>query len=55
MRSDRFRAAVEHRDVDHARELFHEDAVFRSPVLSYEDEGLAEILVTRTLGFSGSV
>ncbi len=33
MLSDRFRAAVEGGDVDAARELFHADAVFRSPVL----------------------
>jgi hypothetical protein len=33
MLSDRFRSAVEHGNIDEARELFHEDATFRSPVL----------------------
>ena len=33
MLSDRFRAAVEQGDVRAARELFHEDATFRSPVV----------------------
>ena len=33
MLSDRFRAAVEQANLDQLPELFHEDAVFRSPVL----------------------
>ena len=33
MLSDRFRAAVEAGDVDQLRDLFREDAVFRSPVV----------------------
>ena len=39
MLSDRFRAAVEQRNVDHVPELFHEHAVFRSPVLFEPYEG----------------
>jgi SnoaL-like domain len=31
--SDRFRAAVEGRDIDRASELLHEDVAFRSPVV----------------------
>ena len=33
MLADRFRAVVEQWNLDHALELFREDAVFRSPVL----------------------
>ena len=44
MLADRFRAAVEERDVEHARELFHEQAVFRSPVLFKPYEGRDQVL-----------
>jgi hypothetical protein len=44
MLSDRFRAAVEQRNVDQARELFHEDAAFRSPVLFKPYEGRDQVL-----------
>ena len=39
MLSDRFRAAVEQGNVDDVRNLFHEDAAFRSPVLFKPYEG----------------
>ena len=39
MLSDRFRAAVEQRNVGELPELFHADAVFRSPVLFKPYEG----------------
>jgi hypothetical protein len=44
MRSDRFRAAVEQRDIDRARELFHEDAAFRSPVVFKPYEGRDQVM-----------
>jgi len=44
MLSDRFRAAVEQRNVDHVPELFHEHAVFRSPVLFKPYEGRDQVL-----------
>src|SRR3954453_5962103 len=58
MLSDRFRAAVEQRNVDHARELFHGDAVFRSPVLFKPYEGRDQVLkvmraADRVLGIGG--
>lgn len=42
--SDRFRAAVEQGDVDQAAELFHEQAVFRSPVVFRPYEGREQVL-----------
>jgi SnoaL-like domain len=42
--SDRFRAAVEGRDIDRASELFHEDAAFRSPVVFKPYEGRDQVL-----------
>jgi ketosteroid isomerase-like protein len=44
MLSDRFRAAVEDGDVDQARELFREDAVFRSPVVFKPYEGRDQVI-----------
>lgn len=44
MLSDRFRAAVEQRKVDQARELFREDATFRSPVVFKPYEGRDQVL-----------
>ena len=44
MLSDRFRAAVERRDVGRASELFHEDAAFRSPVVFKPYEGRDRVL-----------
>ena len=44
MLSDRFRAAVEERDVSRASELFHEDAAFRSPVVFKPYEGRDQVL-----------
>jgi len=44
MLSDRFRAAVEEGNVDEMPELFHEDAVFRSPVLFKPYEGRDQVL-----------
>jgi hypothetical protein len=44
MLSDRFRAAVEERNVDQAAELFSEDAAFRSPVLFKPYEGRDQVL-----------
>jgi hypothetical protein len=44
MLSDRFRAAVEQRNVDQVPELFHEDASFRSPVLFKPYEGRDQVL-----------
>src|SRR5919199_2264698 len=43
MLSDRFRAAVEARDIDRAVELFREDAAFRSPVLFKPYEGRDQV------------
>jgi hypothetical protein len=44
MLSDRFRAAVEDGRVEQARELFREDATFRSPVLFKPYEGLDQVV-----------
>src|SRR3954471_8930919 len=44
MLADRFRAAVEGGNVDDVPELFHEDAVFRSPVLFKPFEGRDYVL-----------
>jgi hypothetical protein len=44
MLSDRFRAAVEQRDIDRASELFHEDAAFRSPVVFKPYQGRDQVL-----------
>jgi hypothetical protein len=44
MLSDRFRAAVEQRNVDRVPELFHEDVAFRSPVLFKPYEGRDQVL-----------
>ena len=59
MLSDRFRAAVEQRNVDQARELFHEDAAFRSPVLFKPYEGRDQVLkvlraADQVLGIGGT-
>jgi SnoaL-like domain len=58
MLSDRFRAAVEQGDMSQARELFHEDASFRSPVVFKPYEGLEQVLkvlqaAERVLGVGG--
>lgn len=57
--SDRFRAAVEAGEVDRARELFHENATFRSPVLFKPYVGRDQVLkvlkaAERVLGSGGS-
>jgi len=44
MLSDRFRAAVEHGNVDEAADLFSEDAAFRSPVLFKPYEGRDQVV-----------
>jgi SnoaL-like protein len=44
MLSDRFRAAVEARDIGRASDLFHEDAAFRSPVVFKAYEGRDQVL-----------
>lgn len=44
MLADRFRTAVEQRDVERAFELFREDAAFRSPVLFKPYEGRDEVM-----------
>ncbi len=44
MLSARFRAAIEEGNVDRVPELFHEDAVFRSPVLFKPYEGRDQVL-----------
>ena len=44
MLSARFRAAVEERNVEQAPELFHVDAVFRSPVVFKPYEGRDQVL-----------
>src|SRR3954453_15075303 len=59
MLSDRFRAAVEQRNVEQAAPLFHEDAVFRSPVLYKPYEGRDRVLkvlraAEQVLGAGGS-
>jgi len=59
MLSDRFRAAVERGDVQEARELFHEQARFRSPVLFKPYDGREQVLkvltaAERVLGLGGN-
>jgi len=59
MLSDRFRFAVEHGNVDQARELFREDATFRSPILFKPYEGRDQLLkvlraAERVLGLGGN-
>jgi hypothetical protein len=59
MLSDRFRAAVEQGDVARARDLFHEQAVFRSPVLFTPYEGRDQVVqvlraAEQVLGIGGS-
>ena len=59
MLSDDFRAAVENGKVDHAAELFREDAIFRSPILFKPYEGRQRVLrvlqaAERVLGIGGS-
>lgn len=59
MLSDKFRAAVERGSVDQARELFREDATFRSPVLFKPYEGRDQVLkvlqaAERVLGLGGN-
>jgi hypothetical protein len=59
MLSDDFRAAVENASVDQARELFREDASFRSPVVFKPYEGRDQVLkvlqaAERVLGIGGS-
>ena len=44
MLADRFRAVVEERNVEQARELFHEHAAFRSPVVFKPYEGRDQVL-----------
>lgn len=44
MLSAGFRAAVEERNVDRVPELFHEDVVFRSPVVFKPYEGRDQVL-----------
>src|SRR5918912_2838842 len=44
MLSTPFRTAVEQRNVEQVRDLFHEDAVFRSPVLFKPYEGRDRVL-----------
>jgi len=56
--SDRFRAAVEHGNVDEAAELFTEDAAFRSPVLFMPYHGRDQVAkflqaADRVLGLGG--
>ena len=59
MLSDRFRAAVEQGNLDLAAELFHEHAVFRSPVLFKPYEGRDQVFkvlraAERVLGIGGN-
>jgi SnoaL-like domain len=59
MLSDRFRSAVEQGNADRARELFHQDATFRSPVLFKPYEGRDQVLkvlraAERVLGRGGN-
>ena len=59
MLSDRFRAAVEQGNVERVPELFHEHAVFRSPVLFTPYEGRERVLkvlqaAEQVLGIGGS-
>lgn len=44
MLSDRFRAAVEGRDIDRVSELFREDASFSSPVVFKPYQGREQVL-----------
>ena len=58
MLSDQFRTVVEHGNVEHAADLFSEDAVFRSPVLFKPYEGRDQVMrvlraAERVLGLSG--
>jgi hypothetical protein len=58
MLADRFRTAIEHGNLDEAADLFHEDAVFRSPVLFKPYEGRDRVLTVvraaeRVLGLGG--
>jgi hypothetical protein len=58
MLADRFRAAVEERNVEQARELFHVHAAFRSPVVFKPYEGRDQVLkvlraADQVLGSSG--
>ncbi len=59
MLADRFRAAVEQGDVYRARELFHENAVFLSPVVFRPYEGREQVMkvlqaAERVLGVGGT-
>ncbi len=59
MLSDRFRAAVERGNVDQARDLFHENVTFRSPVVFTPYEGREQVLkvlqaAERVLGTAGN-
>lgn len=59
MLSDRFRAAIEERRLADIPELFHPEAVFRSPVLFKPYEGRDQVLkvlraAERVLGVGGS-
>ncbi len=59
MLSDGFRAAVEQGNVQQARDLFHPDARFRSPVLFKSYDGREQVLkvlqaAERVLGLGGS-
>jgi SnoaL-like domain len=59
MLSDRFREAVERGDVEHAGELFHPEATFRSPVLFKPYVGREQVLkvleaAEQVLGLGGS-
>jgi hypothetical protein len=59
MLSDRFRAAVEQGSVEQARELFHEHARFRSPVVFRSYDGREQVLkvlqaAERVLGVGGN-
>ena len=58
MLSDRFRAAVEHGNVDEAADLFSVDVAFRSPVLFKPYEGRDQVMkvlhaAERVLGLGG--
>jgi SnoaL-like protein len=59
MLSDPFRTAVEAGNVDEVRDLFHADAVFRSPVLFKPYEGREQVMkvlraAERVLGIGGA-
>ena len=59
MLSDRFRAAIEQRNIDQLPELFHESAAFRSPVLFAPYEGRDQVLkvlraADQVLGIGGT-